>query len=404
MGKRSDASQAPTVDSTQEEIIAYFSNQIETLLSSVKDACPDGGYPPDLVKTVLEGFCHSECIPDGMAIRYQAKKNGVITDIEGRPPEEKEKFSAVADALFPAVMALITRLEKAEEAVEKMSGDIKKARAVQPPSVLPISDYLETTGVSPLLKEAAANFKLDAGHLADSIFVITDPGDLKNLPPGYYLRLIELKDKGFHLYGVEVRAKGDVIIHENIRMSHFIQHADLAFKEQLEALNEEGRVVFHATKREGGVFTHAKLAQEYLESTPHKIDIQSKPPKSFQGFSRPTVPVSAPACLSVSEFFSSGPDRIEFENLKRALALRLEQALKQFPETSSPGMFPIKSLARCKVESLLEEVKKAESRGELNFIMKVAQGDQQVKDGCKACFDEWKSPSHVVGGGKKPGG
>jgi len=101
----------------------------------------------------------------------------------------------------------------------------------------------------------------------DNVKVIAGVVNLATLEPGYYLRFISLGGENFHLYGVEVTARRDVIVHENIAKSRFNNHADLPYRDQLNSLARQGKVYFRtALEPGGGLDVHADLASQYSKT------------------------------------------------------------------------------------------------------------------------------------------
>jgi hypothetical protein len=97
----------------------------------------------------------------------------------------------------------------------------------------------------------------------DQINVITGKVNFQELEPGYYMRFIPLGNNGFHLYGIE-KTENNIFIHENISQENFKNHADKLFTDQLQDLNNKGKVYFRtASTSGGGLDLHTDLAVKY---------------------------------------------------------------------------------------------------------------------------------------------
>ncbi len=119
------------------------------------------------------------------------------------------------------------------------------------------------------LQTAALNVSLmlhEAPHAKD-VKVIVGPVTLTALEPGYYMRFIPYQHT-FHLYGIEVKAGGNVVVHENIPENAFKQktHADNDLAAQLYALYDKGLVKFRTISGNRGVDLHADLAAHYAQT------------------------------------------------------------------------------------------------------------------------------------------
>lgn len=114
-----------------------------------------------------------------------------------------------------------------------------------------------------ILMDVYNDFLIEEGKRP--VFVLLNADDLSALPPAYYLRIILLKHPGFHLYGIEVKEGGDVLVHENIQLHLLSSHADVQFKKQLMALNQKEKIVFRmAVKQGGGMDLHTDLVRQYV--------------------------------------------------------------------------------------------------------------------------------------------
>lgn len=116
--------------------------------------------------------------------------------------------------------------------------------------------------------ELNSKYGLDS-ELIDAVKVLNAKVDLHCLEPGYYLRFVPLtKVVGeFHIYGVEVTAKNEILIHENIDPADFNEHEDIIFKDQLMALKQQNNVIFRAAKeKKGGTELHTDLVRQYLHN------------------------------------------------------------------------------------------------------------------------------------------
>jgi len=105
---------------------------------------------------------------------------------------------------------------------------------------------------------------IEAKKYAKYIQVLDDHTELSLLSKGYYLRFLNLGNETFHLYGIEVLNDHSVIVHENIKRSILNDHKDLIFRDQLKALNKEGRILYREAKENGGgIELHRDLAEHY---------------------------------------------------------------------------------------------------------------------------------------------
>ena len=140
-----------------------------------------------------------------------------------------------------------------------------KPVSVAPTSgVVSLQDYIDSE-TNPYLQEAAGNIMF-AHDNTSSIKVLTEKVDLATLPPGYYMRFIPIKGS-FHLYGIEINSRGDILIQENINRSALARHADSLYADDIRRLDKSGQVVFRtATQAGGGLELHADLARQYCET------------------------------------------------------------------------------------------------------------------------------------------
>ena len=97
------------------------------------------------------------------------------------------------------------------------------------PFLSTLDTYLATEK-DEILLTAAMDINLSlAGDYGNRVKVITGPGDLDSLEPGYYMRFISLEHGRFHLYGIEVTQPGELIVHENIKPHLMAVHKDALF-------------------------------------------------------------------------------------------------------------------------------------------------------------------------------
>lgn len=142
-----------------------------------------------------------------------------------------------------------------------------------------LNEYIEDHADNITLSNAAGAIllKIQNKPKADGIFVIDESIDLSSLEKGYYLRFLDRGRGIFHVYGVEVLSKGDVIVHENIPRNALNKHSDFLFKEQLLTLHQQGRIYFRVAKTSGGgMDLHEDLALHYAESGSIGVYVNSR--------------------------------------------------------------------------------------------------------------------------------
>lgn len=134
------------------------------------------------------------------------------------------------------------------------------------PAIKTLQEYLQDHSDNLILGTAALTIQLRTENTpyAHSIHVIDDLVDLSTLETGYYLRFLDRGHGLFHLYGVEVLSKGNIIVHENIPRSQLHNHSDDLFKEQLITLDQEKRIFYRIAKTSGGgADLHEDLVVQY---------------------------------------------------------------------------------------------------------------------------------------------
>ena len=149
----------------------------------------------------------------------------------------------------------------------------KKEKTVKPPppeksAIKTLEEYMGEH-LEDNLGHAAAGIQLQVQNETHgrSIRVLDGKVDLASLEKGYYLRFIERKNSQFHVYGIEVKDQGNVIVHENIPPAEMKNHEDKLFKEQLSQLHNEHKIYFRAAKETGGgIGLHEDLALHYAKN------------------------------------------------------------------------------------------------------------------------------------------
>lgn len=144
--------------------------------------------------------------------------------------------------------------------------------------ILAFEDYIKAPNTNQLLATAAWSIwnQIKNKPFVSNIFVLDGAIDLKTLEQGYYVRFIQT-EQGFHLYGVEITADKDLIVHENIPRERIKNHGDFLFRKQLKALNKEGKIVFRVANKEGGGLNlHSDLCVHYAEKGAIGTDYENK--------------------------------------------------------------------------------------------------------------------------------
>ncbi|KTD76642.1 hypothetical protein [Legionella waltersii] len=129
-----------------------------------------------------------------------------------------------------------------------------------------LQEYMSDHQDNLTLYQVAMGISLRAQGLtySDSIFVIDGSVDLFSLEKGYHLRIIDLGSDRFHIYGIEVISKGNIIVHENIPSNQLENHGDDLFRNQLMHLNTQGRIYYRVAKTQGGGYDlHEDLVVKY---------------------------------------------------------------------------------------------------------------------------------------------
>jgi uncharacterized protein (DUF1810 family) len=136
--------------------------------------------------------------------------------------------------------------------------------------IVSLEEYMNDTSQSLNLRTLAQGIylKVNDSLYAKNIKVIDSPDgvDFLKLKRGYYLRFIDRGKAGFHIYGVEVLKKGNVIVHENMRKNQMSAHEDSGFLIQLLKLQLLDRIYFRLANKGQGILLHEDLAVQYAKT------------------------------------------------------------------------------------------------------------------------------------------